>query len=81
MISIKGCVEHIIFRNPDNGYTVLRLKTDDGDITLVGLLGMVSEGDLITAAGDMTYHSGYGEQFIVSEISFSEPETKEAIEL
>ena len=81
MISIKGCVEHIIFRNPDNGYTVLRLKTDDGDITLVGLLGMVTEGDLITATGDMTYHSSYGEQFSVSEVSFSEPETKEAIEL
>ncbi len=81
MISIKGCVDHIIFRNPDNGYTVLRLKTDDGEITLVGLLGMVTEGDLITATGDITWHSGYGEQFSVSEISFSEPETKEAIEL
>ncbi len=79
MITIKGYIDHIIFRNPDNGYTVLKLSTDDGDITLVGLLGMVGDGDLITAEGDFTYHNGYGEQFSAERVVIHEPDTKEAV--
>ncbi len=79
MITIKGYIDHIIFRNPDNGYTVLKLSTDDGDITLVGLLGMVGDGDLITAEGDFTFHNGYGEQFSAERAVIHEPDTKEAV--
>ena len=79
MITVTGYTDHIIFRNPDNGYTVLKLTTDEGDITLVGPLGCVSEGDLIEAKGDFVYHSGYGEQFSVQEVSLKEPETAEAM--
>jgi len=78
-MQIKGYIDHIIFRNPDNGYTVLKLMTDDGDITLVGLLTMVSDGDTITAEGEITYTSSYGEQFSASKVEIHEPGTEEEI--
>ncbi len=79
MISVKGIIDHIIFRNPDNGYTVLKLITDEGNITLTGLLSYVSEGDTITAQGDFTFHKGYGEQFSVSGFTVEEPDSKDQI--
>ncbi len=79
MISVKGYIDHIIFRNPDNGYTVLKLITDEGDLTLVGLLGLVSEGDNVVAEGDFEIHRGYGQQFSVTRISVQEPDTEEAV--
>ena len=78
-MQIKGYIDHIIFRNPDNGYTVLKLMTDDGDITLDGLLTMVSDGDTITAEGEITYTSSYGEQFSASKVEIHEPGTEEEI--
>ena len=36
MEEIKGYVEHIVYRNEDNGYTVFNLNNDDGDLTCVG---------------------------------------------
>ena len=36
MDSIKGYVEHIVFRNDENGYTVLNLKNEEGEVTCVG---------------------------------------------
>ncbi|MBQ9550451.1 MAG: AAA family ATPase, partial [Lachnospiraceae bacterium] len=79
MITVKGYIDRIIFRNPDNGYTVMRLSTDDGDITVVGLLSMAGEGELVTAEGDITYHSGYGEQLEAERITVQEPDNKEAV--
>ncbi len=78
-MQIKGYIDHIIFRNPDNGYTVLKLMTDDGEITLVGLLSMVSDGDMITAEGDITYSNGYGEQFSATKVEIHEPDSEEEI--
>ena len=79
MISVKGYIDQIIFRNPDNGYTVVKLKTDEGDITLVGLLPMVSEGDNVEAEGDYEIHRGYGQQFSVARITVKEPDSEEEI--
>jgi len=79
LITVKGYIDRIIFRNPDNGYTVMRLSTDDGDITVVGLLSMAGEGELVTAEGDITYHSGYGEQLEAERITVQEPDNEEAV--
>ena len=38
METVKGYVEHIVFRNEDNGYTVFNLNNDDGDLTCVGIM-------------------------------------------
>ncbi len=63
METIEGFVDHIIFQNPDNGYTVLELTVDSGDCVLVGMLKGVSQGDTIQAEGEYTEHPVYGTQF------------------
>ena len=40
---IQGYVEHIVFRNEDNGYTVFHLSNDDGDLTCVGNFNYIAE--------------------------------------
>lgn len=66
METIEGFVDHIIFQNPDNGYTVLELTVDSGDCVLVGMLKGVSQGDTIQAEGEYTEHPVYGMQFKAS---------------
>lgn len=63
METIKGFVDHIIFQNADNGYTVLSLSAEDGETILVGMLKGVAQGDSIQAEGDYIDHPVYGVQF------------------
>ena len=44
MEELQGYVEHIVFRNADNGYTVLNLISDEDEITCVGIFPVVTEG-------------------------------------
>ena len=66
METIEGFADHIIFQNPDNGYTVLELTVDSGDCVLVGMLKGISQGDTIQAEGEYTEHPVYGTQFKAS---------------
>lgn len=61
MAVLTGYVEHIIYRNEENGYTVLELAADSGSFTLVGTMPMVSEGEPLEAEGEFTTHAVYGE--------------------
>ena len=47
METIKGYVEHIVFRNEDNGYTIFNLNNSDGDLTCVGKFHYIEEGELL----------------------------------
>ena len=50
--TIDGTVDSVIFRNQDNGYTVLRLRLASGEAaTVVGCIPGVSEGEGLTATG------------------------------
>ncbi|HHT17329.1 MAG TPA: ATP-dependent RecD-like DNA helicase [Papillibacter sp.] len=62
-IQIAGTVTAIVYQNPDNGYTVLRLDTEDGIKTAVGTLPGVSPGEDLILTGSWTTHPSYGEQF------------------
>ena len=50
--TIKGYVEHIIFRNAENGYTVLELVCEEEEITCVGIFSDIVEGENIEAIGE-----------------------------
>ena len=63
MDSIKGYVEHIVYRNEDNGYTVFNLNNDDGEMTCVGNFHYIEEGELLKLQGEYTTHKLYGLQF------------------
>lgn len=63
MDTVTGYVEHIIFQNQENGYTVFNLVSDEEDITCVGLCKGLVEGENIEANGDYIEHPVYGTQF------------------
>ncbi|EHR33346.1 SF1B family DNA helicase RecD2 [Helcococcus kunzii] len=62
MIEVKGTVIDIIYRNDDNLYSVFKLDTDDGEITIVGKVLELNIGDLISVSGNLVFHNEYGEQ-------------------
>ena len=80
MEKLAGYVEHIIYRNTDNGYTVLNLVSGEEEITCVGIFAAITEGENIEATGDYTDHPTYGTQFKVVSFEEKAPEDEEAIE-
>lgn len=80
MEKLAGYVEHIIYRNTDNGYTVLNLVSGEDEITCVGIFSTIAEGENIEATGDYTDHPTYGTQFKVVCFEEKAPEDQEAIE-
>lgn len=80
MESLAGYVEHIIYRNADNGYTVLNLVSGEDEITCVGVFSAIAEGENIEAQGEYTEHPTYGQQFKVASFDEKAPEDEEAIE-
>lgn len=80
MERIQGYVEHIIYRNSDNGYTVLVLICGDEEITCVGTLHYIGEGEAIEAEGQYKEHSTYGRQFQIAAYEIKAPEDVISIE-
>lgn len=80
MATVKGFVERIVFRNEDNGYTVLSLVNGDDEYTLVGTFHYISEGEMIEASGTMTEHPVYGEQLSVEQYEIGTPDDMLSIE-
>lgn len=80
METIKGYVEHIVYRNEENGYTVFNLNNDDGDLTCVGKLHYIEEGGLLELTGEYTTHKLYGTQLQVETVKMCEPEDLVSIE-
>lgn len=76
--TISGYIEHIIFRNEENGYTVMTVETDEGETTCVGNLAQVHEGAYIEAEGEKTVHALYGPQFHIGRCVAKVPEKGDA---
>ena len=58
--TIKGFVEHIIFQNSQNGYTVLRLASGEQEITCTGIFTQLDEGECIELDGEYVERAAYG---------------------
>lgn len=80
MESLTGYVEHIIYRNADNGYTVLVLAAEGEEITCVGIFSGISEGETIEVFGGYTEHPAYGKQFKMERFEQKEPTDELSIE-
>ena len=64
LIELAGSVESIIYKNEENGYTVLRLVDANGElITVVGCFPYASAGESMIISGTWTTHSIHGKQF------------------
>lgn len=80
MEKIKGYIDHIIYRNTDNGYTVLNLISGGEEITCVGTFRTIDQGENIEAEGDYTAHPVYGEQFKVENYQITAPDDELSME-
>lgn len=80
LIKLSGSVEHIIYSNEENGYTVADFGTDDDDlITITGIMPYVNEGDSLIIYGEWKHNQRYGRQFSVSEYERYMPANASAI--
>lgn len=80
METVTGYVEHVVFRNEENGYTVFNLEGDDGEVTCVGSFHYITEGELLELEGEYVNHSVYGTQLKVHSHRVKEPEDLVSIE-
>lgn len=80
MQTLEGIIEEIIYTNEENGYTVLSISSEEGDITCVGTLFKVTIGEGIKVTGQYTSHHIYGMQFKVEKFSTYLPHEVTAME-
>ena len=79
MNELKGFVDHVIYRNAENGYTVMVLDSDGMEITCVGNFQSISEGENLKMQGEYITHVTYGEQFKMISYEVTTPEDAEAM--
>ena len=66
-MEVSGYVDNIVYRNEENGYTVLVLKNGEKEMTLVGTFNYINPGEYIVADGEEVFHDIYGQQIKVSK--------------
>ena len=76
---LKGSVEHIIYANEDNGYTVLDFGLEDDVVTACGTMPYISEGDSLILWGNWVHNPKYGRQFKVEQYERDMPADSAAI--
>ena len=80
LVTWEGTVHSVIFQNAENGYTVLRLLTEEGEvITVVGCIPCAAPGEHLTVSGVWEQHPQHGEQLRAVELERSLPEDEEEI--
>ncbi len=80
LICREGTVHSVIFQNAENGYTVLRLLTEEGEVvTVVGCIPCVAPGEHLTVTGTWEVHPQHGEQLKAQELERTLPEEEEEI--
>ena len=80
MERVTGYIEHIVYRNEDNGYTVMNVVSDEDEVTCVGIFQIISEGESIEMEGDYTVHPSYGPQLKVTNYRIKAPEDAVSME-
>lgn len=80
METVKGFIDHIIYRNKDNGYTVLNLLTQEDELTCVGFFKTMDQGEMIEARGEYIQHQVYGKQFKIEQYKILPPSDEISME-
>ena len=80
METLNGYVEHIVYQNSENGYTVLNFVSEEEEITCVGIFHGVGEGETLEMTGEYTTHPSYGRQFKAQSFQVKSPEDILSIE-
>lgn len=81
MERFKGYVNKIVYRNEDNGYTVFELNIDsDDDLTCVGSVPYITEGEFVEVTGSYSEHAVYGQQLKLDTCEDIPPEDEKSVE-
>lgn len=79
LTTIKGMVQEIIYRNEDNNYTVVLVSFNDEMVTCTGKFPIINEGEWVEMDGKFVLNQKYGEQFAVTSVKLSPPDTNEGL--
>jgi len=77
MAEVIGIVEEIIFRNEENGFSVIDVQEEGTNhlVTVVGNFPCISQGERVRLEGDWTTHPDYGRQLKMLNYSSAAPST------
>ncbi|MFZ4773566.1 MAG: ATP-dependent RecD-like DNA helicase [Chlamydiia bacterium] len=80
--TLTGTIDHIVYQNEENGYTVARLKSAaiKEPVVIVGNLMLVAAGEIITCDGTFKHHPSFGRQFVVDTFEVCRPKDLKGIE-
>ena len=77
---IQGTVLAVIYQNPENGYCVLKVRTEQSEaVTVVGVIPMCVVGERLAIIGRWTRHQSFGQQFEAEFLERLMPETTSEI--
>ena len=79
LLELSGSVEHVIYHNDKNQYTVLELAAGEGLVTVVGAFPFVSEGEELRIYGTWQSHPSFGDQFKAETFERARPATTAAM--
>lgn len=79
LVTIEGYVESVIFRNDDNGYTVLSVTDGGHEMTCVGIFMNIEEGEYVEVTGEIVKHPVYMEQLKMRSYQIKAPKDVESI--
>ncbi len=80
MDNITGYVDHIVYQNSDNGYTVMALVAEGEEVTCVGMCKGLGQGENISAEGEYIEHPVYGRQFKIQTYETVAPTDRAGME-
>lgn len=79
LLELSGTVEHVVYHNDRNQYTVLELAAENALVTVVGAFPFVSEGEELHVYGTWTSHPSFGDQFKADTFERARPATTAAM--
>ncbi len=79
LYELSGQVESIVYRNDENGYTVIELAGESEMITAVGTMPLINVGEHVKLYGTYKNHPSYGQQFCATACQRSMPENLDGI--
>ncbi len=79
-MKVKGYISKIVYRNTENGYTVMTLETDNDEVCCVGVMAVFDEGELVEVEGEEAFHPQYGDQIKVTSVKAIDPSSAKDME-
>lgn len=79
LLELKGSVEHVVYHNENNQYTVMEVETEIEMVTVVGTFPYINKGEVVKVFGYWTQHQSFGTQFKAESFEREKPENTIAI--